>query len=63
VLRGWPEQVFSRGRCVVRDGALQVERGSGRYIARGRPEPLQERPAASAERGRFSDLVGLRRGR
>ena len=61
-LRGWPEQVFSRGRCVVRDGALQVERGSGRYIARGRPEPLAQRPAASAERGRFSDLVGLRRG-
>ncbi|HSU21943.1 MAG TPA: amidohydrolase family protein, partial [Variovorax sp.] len=63
VLQGWPEQVYSRGRCVVRDGALQVERGSGRYVARGRPEPLRERPAASPERGRFSDLVGLRRAR
>jgi len=59
VLRGWPEQVFSRGRCVVRDDTLQVERGSGRFIARGRPDPLSNRPAASLERGRFSELVGL----
>jgi dihydropyrimidinase len=59
VLQGWPEQVFSRGRCVVRDNMLQVERGTGEYIARGRPAPLDSRPAASLERGRFSELVGL----
>ncbi|MNV62522.1 D-hydantoinase [compost metagenome] len=61
VLQGWPEQVFSRGRCVVQDNALQVERGTGEYIARGRPEPLSNRPAQSLERGRFSELVGLQR--
>lgn len=60
-LQGWPEMVFSRGRCVVRDNALQVERGTGQYIARGRPDPLAGRPAPSLERGRFSELVGLRR--
>ncbi|MEG1770948.1 MAG: dihydropyrimidinase [Comamonas sp.] len=61
VLQGWPEQVFSRGRCVVRDNALQVERGTGQYIGRGRPDPLASRPAPSLERGRFSELVGLQR--
>jgi len=61
VLQGWPEQVFSRGRCVVQDNQLQVERGTGEYIARGRPEPLCNRPAQSLERGRFSALVGLQR--
>ena len=61
VLQGWPEQVFSRGRCVVQDNQLQVERGTGEYIARGRPEPLSNRPAQSLERGRFSALVGLQR--
>lgn len=48
-LTGWPVQVYSRGRCVVRDGALQVPRGSGRYIARGRPgalgTPAGDKPA------------------
>lgn len=58
-LRGWPEQVFSRGRCVVRDDALQVARGSGEYIARTRPQPLLDHEAAPGRRGRFSSLVGL----
>ncbi|MEG2631543.1 MAG: dihydropyrimidinase, partial [Comamonas sp.] len=56
-IQGWPETVFSRGRCVVRDSTLQVERGTGEYIARGRPDPLASRPAPSLERGRFSELV------
>jgi len=47
-ITGWPELVMSRGRVVVADGALQVERGSGRYYSRvatswvkprGRPAP------------------------
>lgn len=47
-ITGWPELVMSRGRVVVADGALQVERGSGRYHSRvatswvtprGRPAP------------------------
>ncbi|MGI4778133.1 MAG: dihydropyrimidinase [Janthinobacterium lividum] len=45
-LRGWPEVVLSRGRVVVRDNALSAERGSGRYIARGKPEPMARRATA-----------------
>ena len=55
-LRGWPETVLSRGRTVVKDNTLQVERGSGRYIARGRPEPMQ-RHADSAGQGALSQLI------
>jgi len=59
-VQGWPEQVFSRGRCVVRDNKLQVERGSGQYIPRQRPEPLARRATPSEARGAFSRLVGLK---
>ena len=38
VLKGWPELVLSRGRVVVRDNQLQVERGSGQYLRRGKPQ-------------------------
>jgi dihydropyrimidinase len=38
--QGWPEIVTSRGRIVVEGGKLQVERGSGQFIARGAPEPV-----------------------
>ena len=47
-LRGWPEVVLSRGRVVVSNNALNAERGSGRYVARGRPEPMQRAPAAGS---------------
>jgi len=36
-VRGWPVTVVSRGRVVVADGELQVERGSGEFIARKKP--------------------------
>ncbi|GAB1578435.1 dihydropyrimidinase [Bordetella petrii] len=39
-VRGWPEVVVSRGRVAVEDGELRVERGSGRFLARGTPEPV-----------------------
>jgi dihydropyrimidinase len=39
-VRGWPETVVSRGRIAVRDGSLQVQRGSGRFLKRGTPEPV-----------------------
>lgn len=38
---GWPETVLSRGRIVVANERLHVERGSGRFIARGTPSPLR----------------------
>jgi dihydropyrimidinase len=33
-IRGWPLTVVSRGRVVVHGGELQVERGSGEFVAR-----------------------------
>lgn len=58
-LRGWPELVMSRGRVVVQDNSLQVERGSGRYIARRSPEatmPARTPPGAS----RLPGWLGLK---
>jgi dihydropyrimidinase len=52
-LRGWPEVVLSRGRVVVKDNTLNAERGSGRYVVRGKPEPMQ-RAAARQSRGALS---------
>jgi len=62
-LTGWPEEVFSRGRSVVRAGTLHAERGSGLYIARGRSQPPKDSPPppAAAGRGAFSALMGLTR--
>jgi dihydropyrimidinase len=60
-LTGWPEDVFSRGRVVVRAGELHAPRGSGQFVARGRSQPLGARSPASARRGAFSALVGLER--
>jgi dihydropyrimidinase len=42
VYKGWPEVVISRGRVVVDGGKLHAERGSGRFIPRGRPGPLDK---------------------
>jgi dihydropyrimidinase len=36
---GWPTTVISRGRVVVDEGKLHVERGSGEFIACKRPAP------------------------
>jgi dihydropyrimidinase len=38
---GWPQIVLSRGRVVVRDGALQVAPGSGRFLPRQAGEAAQ----------------------
>ena len=48
---GWPTTVLSRGRVVVENDRLKVERGTGKFIARGIPAPvaaatLREGPAA-----------------
>lgn len=59
-LQGWPVEVYSRGRCVVKDNALQVERGSGQFIARSRPDPVVKRSAPSEARKAFGDFIGLR---
>ncbi len=48
---GWPTTVLSRGRMAVHEGKLLLERGSGKFIARGVPAPvasarMREGPAA-----------------
>ena len=58
-LRGWPEVVMSRGRVVVQDNALQVERGSGQYIRRRSPEATVPVKAV-AEPTRLPGLLGLK---
>jgi dihydropyrimidinase len=37
IAKAWPTTVISRGRIVISDGKLHVERGSGEYLKRGRP--------------------------
>jgi dihydropyrimidinase len=48
---GWPTTVLSRGRLTVHEEKLMVEKGSGKFIARGIPAPvaaakLRDGPAA-----------------
>jgi dihydropyrimidinase len=48
---GWPTTVLSRGRSVVQNEKLLVQRGSGKFVARGVPAPvaaakLRDGPAA-----------------
>ncbi|MCA1323231.1 dihydropyrimidinase [Herbaspirillum sp. alder98] len=57
-ITGWPETVLSRGRVVVSDGELRVERGSGRYIARQCPEPASI--ARKSARSHLPGLLGLK---
>ncbi len=42
---GWPRMVLSRGRVLIEDDTLQVERGSGLFLDR-EPVPLEEKTAA-----------------
>jgi dihydropyrimidinase len=39
-VNGWPTTVLSRGRIVVADEQLKVQKGSGKFIARGVPGPV-----------------------
>jgi dihydropyrimidinase len=63
-VRGWPEVVISRGRIVVQDNALQVARGSGKYIPRQRPQPARIATGIAEEAirstHRLSALLGLK---
>ena len=46
---GWPDIVLSRGRIVVRDGALHVAPGSGRFLPRQAGEAAQPLGTPAAE--------------
>jgi dihydropyrimidinase len=48
-LRGWPVTVLSRGRVVVDDGALRVERGSGSFVPCARPDAARPRGSSVPE--------------
>ena len=54
---GWPETVVSRGRVVVADGALCVERGTGRYLTRGVPGPVALQYPSSPAKQAFKALI------
>jgi len=43
---GWPRLVLSRGRVVVEDETLRVERGSGAFLERAPDKPASTEPAA-----------------
>jgi dihydropyrimidinase len=52
---GWPTTLLSRGRLTVHEEKLMVEKGSGKFIARGMPAPvaaakLRDGPAAILRR-------------
>jgi len=49
VVKGWPETVLSRGRVAVRDGALHVTPGSGRFLRRAAGEAAKPTGRLSAE--------------
>lgn len=60
VVQGWPEVVFSRGRVVVENGKLHVERGTGQYLPRGAPDvPLRDPQLESGRRPFGSVLKAL----
>ena len=56
-LTGWPTTVINRGRVVIAHNELQVARGSGEFIARGKPGPLVNAPASSGSAGFLKSLL------
>ncbi|MCY1561418.1 dihydropyrimidinase [compost metagenome] len=64
-IQGWPEVVVSRGRIVIDQGSLLVERGTGVYLRRGAPDLMRQVPAPDAKRHRgrvLKALLGLEEG-
>ena len=54
---GWPETVINRGRVVVADRKLQVERGSGMFLSRRTPGPLAQSRTPTPKKQLFKNLV------
>jgi dihydropyrimidinase len=57
VIHGWPETVISRGRVIVRDGALHAERGSGMFISRKTPGPVASARQPTEKKQLFKSLI------
>lgn len=59
-IQGWPTTVINRGRVVVQDGQLLVERGTGQFLARSKPElPAAFAAGTAAHHVRGSVLKAL----
>lgn len=58
---GWPTTVISRGRVVVDNGELLVERGSGAFIPCRSPAPARPDRSAQARPNRLAELLSLHR--
>ena len=56
-ITGWPVIVINRGRTVIRDGNLLVERGSGEFIARKSPGPFRIERKTSERFRLFESLI------
>ncbi len=63
-IKGWPVTVLNRGRTVVEDGELQVERGSGQFLPRALSEaarPLGRlAPETDPARNFGADILGTK---
>jgi dihydropyrimidinase len=49
-IKGWPEVVISRGRIVINNGNLLVDKGTGVYLRRGAPDFESYFPISSVKR-------------
>lgn len=57
VVKGWPQTVISAGRVIVENDALHAEPGSGRFIARGTPQPCELKREPDAQTRFFRSLA------
>jgi dihydropyrimidinase len=55
---GWPTTVISRGRLAVHKDGLLVERGSGKFIARGVPAPVASAKLRDGPASVLRKLIG-----
>ena len=55
---GWPTTVISRGRLAVHEDRLLLERGSGKFIARGVPAPVASAKLRDGPASVLRKLIG-----
>src|SRR5262245_21785370 len=55
---GWPTTVLSRGRIVVHNEKLLVQRGSGKFVARGVPAPVAAARLSDGRAAVLRKLIG-----
>ena len=55
---GWPVTVISRGRVAVADDRLLVEKGTGKFVARGVPAPVASARLRDGPAAILRELIG-----